>query len=151
MARPAKILVVDDYADGREMIAEYLEFKGFLVQMADSGAEAIDVARRDKPDIILMDLQMPGIDGWEATRRLKRDPATKHIFIFAVTAHAFKKEEAAARDAGCDSVIAKPFDLAVLAQALHKVLKHGAHMLDPGAVNLKESRKTTRRSRLSKA
>jgi CheY-like chemotaxis protein len=105
------VLVVDDFADGRELVAEYLAFKGFSVSEATNGADAIDMARNTRPNIVLMDLSMPGIDGWEATRVLKADPRTQAIIIIAVTAHALKGETDAAREAGCDGVICKPFDL----------------------------------------
>jgi two-component system cell cycle response regulator DivK len=119
------VLVVDDSPDGREMLVEYLAFRRFQVAEARNGAEAIDVARRVRPSIILMDLSMPGMDGWEATRRLKADPLTQSAVIVAVTAHAFPREQEAARAAGCDIVIAKPFDLTVLADALEAIASHG--------------------------
>jgi CheY-like chemotaxis protein len=75
------------------MLVEYLAFRQFLVAEARSGAEAIDMVRRVRPDIILMDLSMPGVDGWEATRRLRADPATGSTIIVAVTAHAFPREQ----------------------------------------------------------
>jgi CheY-like chemotaxis protein len=99
------------------MLVEYLAFRRFPVAEARSGAEALDVARRVQPNIILMDLSMPGVDGWEATRRLRADPATKGMIIVGVTAHAFPREQEAARAAGCDVVIAKPFDLTALTDA----------------------------------
>ena len=111
--RKASIVIVDDSSDGREMLAEYLAFRGFQVAEARHGAEAIEVTRRLRPDIILMDLTMPAMDGWEATRQLKADPLTKDVIIIAVSAHAFASEETSARAAGCDGFIAKPFDLAV--------------------------------------
>jgi CheY-like chemotaxis protein len=125
MSSKPSVLVVDDSSDGREMLVEYLVFRQFPVAEARNGAEALDVARRAQPAIILMDLSMPGVDGWEATRRLKADPLTRSAFIVAVTAHAFPREQEAARAAGCDVVIAKPFDLTVLADALEAVASHG--------------------------
>ena len=127
------VLVVDDFDDGRDLVAEYLTFRGFGVLVARSGREAIKIARKAKPQIVLMDLSMPGIDGWRATRILKADPKTKAIRVIAVTAHALKRETDAARDAGCDGVISKPFDITALADALPRVLTHGAKALDvPG-------------------
>jgi two-component system cell cycle response regulator DivK len=117
--------VVDDSVDGREMLVEYLAFREFHVVAAQHGEEAIEVARRVHPAIILMDLSMPGMDGWEATRRLKADPRTKDVVIVAVTAHAFPPDQASARAAGCDAVIAKPFDLAALADALRRIIATG--------------------------
>jgi DNA-binding response OmpR family regulator len=83
------------------------------------------LARRVQPIIIIMDLSMPVTDGWEATRRLKGDPLTRNAFIVAVTAHAFPREHEAARAAGCDVVIVKPFELAALADDLQAVASHG--------------------------
>ena len=98
MAPKPSILVVDDSPDGREMLVEYLVFRGFHVTEAGNGAEAIEVARRVKPNIVLMDLSMPGVDGWEATRTLKADPALQDVVVIAVTAHAFPIEQQAARE-----------------------------------------------------
>jgi len=102
------ILVVDDYQDAREMYAEYLQFSGFRVAEAKNGNEAVDQAFALKPDLILMDLSLPGMDGWEATRRLKADEATKHIPIVALTGHALAGASEGARKAGCDSFVTKP-------------------------------------------
>src|ERR1700733_8883718 len=104
MSHKPSILVVDDSADGREMLTEYLAFQGFCVVEAQNGQEAIDVARRIQPEIILMDLSMPVLDGWDATRQLRADPLTKDIIIVAVSAHAFPREQDSARVAGCDAV-----------------------------------------------
>ena len=102
------ILVVDDYQDAREMYAEYLQYSGFRVAEAKNGNEAVAQARSLKPDLILMDLSLPGMDGWEATRRLKADEATKHIPIVALTGHALAGASEGARKAGCDSFVTKP-------------------------------------------
>ena len=128
--RKASILVVDDSSDNREMLTEYLSFRGFQVAEARHGAEAIETTRRVRPNIILMDLTMPTMDGWEAARQLKADPLTKTIIIIAVSAHAFRSEQASAREAGCDGFIAKPFDLAVLADVLRRVMSKGRAGLD---------------------
>jgi two-component system cell cycle response regulator DivK len=102
------ILVVEDFDDAREMYRDYLEFSGFRVETARDGREAIDKAQALQPDLILMDLSLPGVDGWEATRLLKADPATSHLVIVALSAHAMAAEGDRARDAGCDGFIAKP-------------------------------------------
>jgi two-component system cell cycle response regulator DivK len=102
------ILVVDDYQDAREMYAEYLQFSGFRVAEARNGNEAVDQAFALKPDLILMDLSLPGMDGWEATRRLKADDRTKHIPIVALTGHALAGASEGAKKAGCDSFVTKP-------------------------------------------
>jgi len=102
------ILLVEDYDDAREMYRDYLEFAGFQVDTARDGHEALDKARALMPDLILMDLSLPGLDGWEATRVLKTDPATSHLVIVALSAHALAAEGERARVAGCDGFIAKP-------------------------------------------
>jgi two-component system cell cycle response regulator DivK len=102
------ILVVDDYQDAREMYAEYLQFSGFRVAEARNGNEAVEQAFALKPDLILMDLSLPGMDGWEATRRLKADATTKHIPIVALTGHALAGASDGAKRAGCDSFVTKP-------------------------------------------
>jgi CheY-like chemotaxis protein len=107
-ASSALILLVEDFDDAREMYRDYLVFSGFRVETASHGQEAIDKARAVSPDLVLMDLSLPGIDGWEATRILKADPATRHILIVALSAHALAAEGDRARAAGCDGFIAKP-------------------------------------------
>jgi two-component system, cell cycle response regulator DivK len=102
------VLVVDDYADAREMYVESLLVVGFRVAEAANGVEAVEKARALSPDAILMDLSLPGIDGWEATRQLKADPATSHIPIVAITGHAPAAAEVRARLAGCDRLLIKP-------------------------------------------
>jgi len=102
------ILVVDDYQDAREMYAEYLQFSGFRVAEARNGNEAVAQAFSLRPDLILMDLSLPGMDGWEATRVLKADDRTKHIPVVALTGHALAGASEGARRAGCDSFVTKP-------------------------------------------
>jgi CheY-like chemotaxis protein len=102
------ILVVDDYEDAREMYAEYLRFCGFRVAEARNGNEALDQAFTLKPDLILMDLSLPGMDGWEATRQLKSDERTSRIPVVALTGHALAGASEGARKAGCDSFVTKP-------------------------------------------
>lgn len=116
------VLVVDDFPDGREMVAEYLTFRGFSVLQAATGAEAITLARKHRPRLILMDLGMPGLDGWEATRQLKADSRTRSCVIVALTAHALTSQRASALSAGCDEVIAKPFDLSELAETVDRIV-----------------------------
>jgi CheY-like chemotaxis protein len=105
------ILVVDDYEDNRQMYGELLMHAGFLVLEARDGAEAIEVARHALPDLIVMDLSLPVIDGWEATRRLKRDEVTRGIPVLALTGHApegLAGHSESAQTAGCDGFLAKP-------------------------------------------
>ncbi|HEY7058732.1 MAG TPA: response regulator [Vicinamibacterales bacterium] len=102
------VLVVEDYEDAREMYAAYLRFSGFEVAAATNGIEAIEKARELMPDIVLMDLALPRMDGWEATRRLKNDDNTRHIPIVALTGHALAGHAEGARQAGCDAFVTKP-------------------------------------------
>lgn len=108
MDRKPVILLVEDFEDAREMYREYLEFSGFSVVTAVDGREAVTKAADVNPDLVLMDLSLPILDGWEATRRLKNDPATSHLTIVALSAHALSLEGERAREAGCDGFIAKP-------------------------------------------
>jgi CheY-like chemotaxis protein len=122
------ILVVDDYQDAREMYAEYLQFSGFRVAEARNGNEAVAQAFALKPDLILMDLSLPGMDGWEATRRLKADDATRHIPIVALTGHALAGASEGAKKAGCDSFVTKPClpdDLVVEVRRMLNATKQG--------------------------
>ena len=102
------VLVVEDYQDAREMYAAYLQFSGYRVAEATNGLEAIEQANALMPDIILMDLALPKMDGWEATRRLKLQESTRHIPIVALTGHALAGHAEGARQAGCDSFVTKP-------------------------------------------
>jgi CheY-like chemotaxis protein len=105
---PVRVLLVDDYADARDMYSEFLRFSGFEVIEAGNGLEAIQRAVDDAPDIVLMDMSLPVMDGWEATRRLKADKRTAGIPVVAITGHAINSMFEGARRAGCDSFIAKP-------------------------------------------
>jgi CheY-like chemotaxis protein len=107
-AEETLILLVDDYQDGREMYADALRFSGFRALEASSGIEALQLALERLPDLILMDLSLPGMDGWEVTSRLKKDTRTLHIPIIALTAHALHEERERAERAGCDGFLAKP-------------------------------------------
>ena len=108
ISRRPLILLVEDYDDAREMYRDYLEYAGFQVETARDGHEALTKARASNPDLVLMDLSMPGLDGWEATRLLKTDPATSHLTVVALSAHALAAEGDRAKRAGCDGFIAKP-------------------------------------------
>ena len=102
------VLVVEDYQDAREMYAAYLEFSGYRVAEATNGVEALEQAHALKPDIILMDLALPKMDGWEATRQLKADARTRNIPIVALTGHALAGHAEGAMAAGCDAFVTKP-------------------------------------------
>jgi two-component system, cell cycle response regulator DivK len=116
------VLVVDDMEDGREICAEYLAFRRYRVATACDGFEALAKASELLPDIILMDLSLPGIDGWEATRRLKQDESTRHIPVVALTAHALRSAHDQAVEAGCDAVITKPVLPKDLEEAIRRIL-----------------------------
>ncbi len=120
---PGPILVVDDNADGRDMLVEYLQFKGFTVREASTGAAALALAATLRPRLILMDLAMRDLDGFEVTRRLRAEPSTNDAIIVAVTARAFATDRDEAHRAGCDAFISKPFDLATLADYIDRILQ----------------------------
>ena len=125
--RKKRVLIVDDYPDAREMYAEYLEFSGFEVVQAANGVEAIERALSTLPDIILMDLSLPMMDGWEATRRLKADARTASIPVVAVTGHALEGNSLGAKKAGCDSFVIKPCLPEDLVAEIGRVLGGLAH------------------------
>jgi CheY-like chemotaxis protein len=104
----ANVLVVEDNETGADMLRRRLERRGFVVQVASGGLAALDIARVWRPDVILMDLSLPDIDGWEATRRLKDDATTSRIPVVALTAHAFLSDRDQAMAAGCDDFETKP-------------------------------------------
>ena len=106
-----KILLVEDNEMNRDMLTRRLERKGYEVVIAVDGQAGVDMASSASPDIILMDLSLPIIDGWEATRRIKADPATQLIPVIALTAHAMAGDEQKALAAGCDDYDTKPIDL----------------------------------------
>jgi len=103
-----KILVVEDNEDNLQVLSDELDYAGYEVVSAGDGEEAIEKTLAEMPDLILMDISIPIIDGWEVTRRLKADPKTSNIPIIALTAHAMSGDEEKAKAAGCDGYIAKP-------------------------------------------
>jgi len=107
----AKILLVEDNEMNRDMLSRRLTSRGYTVVMATDGAEGMDLARDQQPDLILMDLTLPVVDGWEATRRLKADRATQNIPVIVLTAHAMASDELEAKAAGCDDFETKPIEL----------------------------------------
>lgn len=102
------VLLAEDFDDARELYRDYLEFSGFAVHTASNGREAIEQAIALQPDVILMDASMPVLDGWQATRELKANPATQHIPVLALTAHAFDDARQQAKAVGCDGFVTKP-------------------------------------------
>ena len=106
-----KLLLVEDNEMNRDMLSRRLARKGFDVVCAVDGLQGLDLARQEKPDLILMDMSLPVLDGWEATRRLKADPDLKALPVIALTAHAMASDEQKARQAGCDDYDTKPIEL----------------------------------------
>ena|SRR3972149_3912395 len=115
------ILVVDDTEWNRDLIVQLLEDEYTVIQAVD-GEDGVRVAEQQKPDLILMDLGMPVMDGWEATRKIKANDALKHIPIIAVTSHAMVGDEIDARKAGCDDYLSKPVDDEELLKKIKRLL-----------------------------
>jgi two-component system cell cycle response regulator DivK len=108
--QPQLVLIVDDFEDNRAMYAEYLAYAGYRVEQASNGEEAVERTQRLKPDLVIMDMSLPVMDGWEATQRLRADERTRHIPIIALTGYAPGQGTHArdVRDAGSDAVLTKP-------------------------------------------
>jgi CheY-like chemotaxis protein len=106
-----RILLVEDNEMNRDMLSRRLERKGYEVLLASDGQQALDTAASEKPDLILMDMSLPVLDGWEATRRIKANQPTRSIPVIALTAHAMAEDEQKAREAGCDDYDTKPVEL----------------------------------------
>ena len=104
-----RILVVEDQEDNRQIIRDLLSATDYKIIEAESDEQALEVVAKQRPDLILMDIQLPGMDGYEATRRIKADPALRSITIIAVTSYALGGEEENAQAAGCDEYVAKPY------------------------------------------
>ena len=119
----AKILLVEDNEMNRDMLSRRLIRKGHQVVMAVDGGQGVDLARTEAPDIILMDMSLPVLDGWEASRRLKSEPATQAIPIIALTAHAMAGDRDKALDAGCDDYDTKPVELPRLLEKIDTLLQ----------------------------
>lgn len=117
----ARVLVVDDNEDNRRVLRRMLELEGHQVSSARNGELALAEARKGHPDLILMDLSMPGMDGWDATRHLKSEEALSTIPVVVVTGHLTSDEIRRAREVGCEDVVSKPVDYYVLAD---KVAQH---------------------------
>jgi CheY-like chemotaxis protein len=118
----AKILLVEDQEMNRDMLTRRLVKRGYEVEIAVDGAEGVDKARNGSPDLILMDMSLPVMDGWEATRRLKADEATRGIPVVALTAHAMSTDREKALEAGCDAYETKPVELPRLLETMQKLL-----------------------------
>ena len=103
------ILVVEDQKDNRQIIRDMLTFTDYEIAEVESGEQALEAVAKKRPDLILMDIQLPGMDGYETTRRIKADPALRSITIIAVTSYALSGEEQKAQAAGCDAYVPKPY------------------------------------------
>jgi two-component system, cell cycle response regulator DivK len=117
-----RVLVVEDHEDNREILRVLLANSGFAMIEAWDGETALKTAASERPDLILMDIQLPGFDGYEATRRIKADPALRTIPIIAITSYALGGDEDKARDAGCDGYVAKPYSPMDLLSKIRKYL-----------------------------
>ncbi len=118
-----KILIVDDNQDGRELVVKILKKVGYQMIEAVDGEEALEKAIAEKPDLILMDISIPKIDGYEVTKRLKSQVTFKNILIIALTAHAMKGDREKAMEAGCDGYISKPINIHELPDQIKSYLK----------------------------
>jgi CheY-like chemotaxis protein len=116
------ILIVEDNEMNRDMLSRRLERKGYNVLIAVDGEKGVEVARASMPDLILMDMSLPVVDGWEATRRLKSDDRLKHIPVIALTAHAMANDRDKALEAGCDDYDTKPIELPRLLAKMEALL-----------------------------
>ena len=126
MSAPATILIVDDNPTNLKLAADVLECEGHSVLRAQDAEEAQEILKHTTPELILMDIQMPGMDGLTLTRRLKANPAYQHIHIVALTSFAMKGDEQKAREAGCDGYITKPIDTRKLPVQVAEILERSA-------------------------
>ena len=118
----AKVLLVEDNEMNRDMLSRRLIRQGFEVVVAVDGEQGVEAAHRERPAIVLMDMSLPVLDGWEATRRLKADDATRAIPVIALTAHAMAGDRQQALDAGCDDYDTKPIELPRLLEKMRRLL-----------------------------
>jgi two-component system cell cycle response regulator DivK len=118
----AKILLIEDNEMNRDMLSRRLIRRGFQVVFAMDGQQGVDLARSERPDIILMDMSLPVIDGWEATRRVKADDATRSVPVIGLTAHAMAGDREKAIEAGCDDYDTKPVELDRLISKIERLL-----------------------------
>jgi CheY-like chemotaxis protein len=118
----SKILLVEDNEMNRDMLSRRLKKKGYEVAIAIDGQQGVDMASAEKPDLILLDMSLPVMDGWEAAKRLKSDPATQQVPIIALTAHAMAGDREKSLEAGCDDYDTKPVDLKSLLGKMERLL-----------------------------
>ena len=120
-----RILVVEDNPANRELVTDLLEAAGYQVHAAASAEDGLRLARELRPDLILMDLSLPGMDGLEATRALRQDAATSNLRVVALTAHAMKGDEAIAERAGCNGYLTKPIDTRSFVESVSRFVDRG--------------------------
>ncbi len=117
-----RILLVEDNEMNRDMLSRRLSRRGFEVAIAEDGQKGVDMAQSENPDLVLMDMSLPVVDGWEATRRLKASEETKHIPIIALTAHAMSGDREKTLKAGCDDYDTKPIEMPRLLEKINALL-----------------------------
>jgi CheY-like chemotaxis protein len=122
------ILIIEDNELDADMLSRRLLRKGYEVIVAPDGAAGISMANEQKPDLVIMDMGLPVLDGWEATRRLKGSPSTADIPVVALTAHAMAEDRARGLEAGCDSYETKPLEFDRLLSAMERLIKKGARV-----------------------
>jgi two-component system cell cycle response regulator DivK len=130
MSKP-RVLIVEDNVDNFELVRFLLERAGYQVLSAANGVEGVDAAKREQPDLILMDLAMPEMDGWNATSCLKSDEQTRRIPVLALTAHTLPSDRKRAIDAGCDGYISKPIKVASFDKLVATLLRQAKAGLQP--------------------
>lgn len=127
-----KILLIEDNEMNRDMLSRRLERKGYAVIVAVDGGEGLEKARAETPDLILMDMSLPVLDGWEATRQIKAGETTRRIPVIALTAHAMPSDEQKAREAGCDDFDTKPIEFPRLLGKIEALLPRGSSASERG-------------------
>lgn len=120
-----RVLVIEDHEDNRRILRDLLTSAGYEPIEAVTGEEGVALAETHRPDLILMDIQLPGLDGYEATRRIKANPALRQIPIIAVTSYALSGDEVKAKEAGCDGYVTKPFSPRALLAKIREYLPQG--------------------------
>jgi two-component system, cell cycle response regulator DivK len=116
-----RVLIVEDDEDTRDIYRTFLEHSGWSVEEAAAGDEALRLARSNPPSVAVIDISIPGVDGWETTRRLKSDATTRHVPVIAVTGHALDEDRERAREVGCDAYLVKPVTLQRLLEEVQRL------------------------------
>jgi len=119
----SRILVVEDNEENRDSLSRRLQRRGYEVLMAENGKVGVDIAKAEKPDLILMDMNMPELDGWEATRQIKAEPDLHHVSVIALTAHAMAGDRDRAMQAGCTDYHTKPIEFSKLLAQIETILQ----------------------------